>query len=88
VIQEVVVDRAVEDHDPDLLISLQSSHDFLELLEHYRAHDVDRRVIDCDPPIGWRPSCQANLYRGRRCVHRCEFVRGAHSCYGIFLRDH
>jgi len=36
VIQEVVVDRAVEDHDPDLLISLQSSHDFLELLDHYR----------------------------------------------------
>ena len=87
-IQEVFVDHAVEDHNPDLLISLQSSHDFLELLDHNRAHDVDRRVIDCDPPIGWRPSCQANLCRGRRCVHLCEFARGAHSCYGIFFRDH
>ena len=61
VIQEVVVDRAVEDHDPDLLVGLESVDDFLELLDHFRAHDVDRRVVDRDTPIGGRPPGQANL---------------------------
>ena len=41
VIQEVVVDRAVEDHDPDLLVGLESVDDFLELTDHLRAHDVE-----------------------------------------------
>jgi hypothetical protein len=40
VIQEVVVDRAVEDHYPDMLIGLESLDDFLELLGHFRAYDV------------------------------------------------
>ena len=54
VIQEVVVDRAVEDHDPDLLIGLESADVCLELLDHFRAHDVDRRIVDRDSPIGGR----------------------------------
>src|SRR6202030_4621664 len=40
VIQEVVVDRAVEDHDPDLLVGLKSVDDLVELLDHFRTHDV------------------------------------------------
>src|SRR5208282_5579413 len=41
VIQEVVFNRAVEDHDPDLLVGLKSDDDFLELLDHFWTHDVD-----------------------------------------------
>jgi hypothetical protein len=37
-------DHTIEDHNPDLLISLQSSDDFLELLNPNRAHDVDREL--------------------------------------------
>ena len=51
-IQEVIIDRAVENHHPDLLIGLESVDDFLELLDHYRAHHVDRRVVDRDAPVG------------------------------------
>jgi hypothetical protein len=40
VIQKVVLDRAVEDHHPDLLVGLQSVHDLLKLLDHFRAHHV------------------------------------------------
>ena len=64
VIQKVVVDRAVEDYDPELLVGLKSVDDFLELLDHFRPHDVDRRVVDGDAPIGGRPSGQANLEPG------------------------
>ena len=76
VIQEVVVDRAVEDHDPDLLVGLESVHDFLKLLDHFRAHHVDRRVVDRDAPIGGRPPGHADLFGLRKC---------ACSCHGILL---
>jgi hypothetical protein len=52
VIQEIALDGAVEDHDPDMLVGLESVDDFLELPDHLRAHDVDRRVVDRDTPIG------------------------------------
>jgi hypothetical protein len=52
VIQEGVVDRAVEDHDPHLLVGLESVDDFLELPDHFRAHDVDRRIVDRDALTG------------------------------------
>ena len=52
VIQEVVVDRAVEDHDPDMLVGLECVDDFLELPDHFRSHNVDRRVVECDTPVG------------------------------------
>ncbi len=35
VIQKVVVDRAVEDHDPDMLVGLESVDDFLKLLRPF-----------------------------------------------------
>ncbi len=52
-IQEVVVDRAVEDHTTLTCSSaLESVDDFLKLLDHFRPHNVDRWVIDRDTPIG------------------------------------
>jgi phospholipid N-methyltransferase len=53
VIQEVVVNRAVEYHDPHVLISLESVDNFLELLDHFRPHHVERRIVDRDAPICW-----------------------------------
>jgi hypothetical protein len=37
-----------------MLVGLESVDDFLELPDHFRAHDVDRRVVDRDTPIGNR----------------------------------
>ncbi|MGA7353878.1 MAG: hypothetical protein WBW76_00470 [Candidatus Cybelea sp.] len=51
-VQEIAIDGAIEYHDPDKLIGLESVDDFLELLEHFRAHHVDRRVVDRDTPVG------------------------------------
>ena len=62
-IQEVVLNRAVEDHDPDMLVGLESVDDLLELPDHFRTHHVDRRVVDRDTPIGGRPPGQANLWK-------------------------
>ena len=76
VIQEVVLDCAVEDYDSDLLVGLQSLHDFLELLDHLRSHHVERRVIDRYAPIGGRPLCHANL---------CGLGSCACGCHGILL---
>ena len=73
-IQEVVVDRAVEDHDPDLLVGLESVDDFLELPDHFRAHHVDRRVVDRDAPIGGRPPGDANLCGFRKCACSCHWI--------------
>jgi len=67
---------------------LESAHDFLELFDHFRAHHVDRRIVDRDTPKGGRTPGHANLCGFRRCVHLCESGRCFHSCHGIFLRDH
>ena len=61
VIQEVIVDRAVEDYDPDLLVGLESADYFLELPDHFWAHHVDRRIVDRDAPIGGRLPGHADL---------------------------
>src|SRR4029077_9869391 len=71
VIQEIVVNGAVEYHDPDKLIGLESVDDFLELPDHFRAHYVYRRVVNRDTPIGGRPPDQANLWI-RKCA-RCRY---------------
>src|SRR5580658_6938829 len=75
-IQEIVVYRAVEDHDPDLLVSLKSADDFLELPDHFRTHYVDRRVVDRYAPIVGRPADHADL----RWLHHCAYI-----CHGILL---
>jgi hypothetical protein len=72
VIQEVVVHRAVEDHDCDLLVGFESVDDFLELPDHFWAHDVERRVIERDAPIGGRPSRDANLSGLGQCACSCH----------------
>ena len=61
-IDKVVLNGAVEDHDPDVLVGFQGVDEFLKLADHYRAHDVDRRVIDGDSPIGRRPLVKADLF--------------------------
>ena len=77
-IQEVVVHRAVEDHDPDLLVGFESVDDFLELPDHFRAHDVDRRVIERDAPIGGRPLGDANLLGFCDCVSQLSWNSPSH----------
>jgi hypothetical protein len=45
-------DRAVEGHDLDVLVSLERSEDLSELQNKFRPHEVERRVIEGDPPAG------------------------------------
>src|SRR5580704_4800803 len=71
-IQKVIVNRAVEDYHPDMFVRLESADDFLELPDHFRAHDIDGRVVERDTPIGGRPPCQANLCGFRWCVRSCH----------------
>src|SRR6202042_877131 len=83
VIQEVVVDRAVEDYDPDVLIGLDRVNDVLKLPDHFRAHDVDRRIIDSDPPIrGGAPGKGRlrSLLRSARGCDRICFRSGSGRC--------
>ena len=54
-VRVVVFDSSVDDY-------------FLELADHLRSHDVDRRVVDGDTPIGGRPPGQAELCGFRWCV--------------------
>ena len=73
-IQEVVFDRAVEYHDLDTLVGLDDVYDPLELLNHFRTHDVDWRVINRDAPIGRRSPRQANLCGFRSCGYSCHWI--------------
>src|ERR1700679_3187384 len=70
-IQEVVVNGAVEDDDSYVIVGLESVNDFVELPDHFRAHDVDRRVVDRDTPIRGRPPGQTNLFCW--CIHSCHY---------------
>ena len=76
VIQEVVVDRAFEHYDPDILVGLESVDKSLEPSDHFWAHHVDRRVVDRDTPRGGRPPGDADL--GGRCKCAC-------SCHSTIL---
>src|SRR5690349_10298742 len=55
-----------------MLVGLQSVDDFLKLPDHFRAHHVDRRVVDRDAPIGGRPPDHANLWGFRSCACTCH----------------
>jgi hypothetical protein len=57
-----------------VLVGLGSVDDFLELQDHFRAHYVDRRVVDRDTPTGGRPSGEANLCGLRKCACSCHGI--------------
>src|ERR1700722_5266315 len=67
-----------------MFVSLQSADDFLELSDHFRAHDVDRRVVDRYAPIGGGPPGKANLCGLRNCAYACHrillFARNLGNC--------
>jgi hypothetical protein len=51
VIEEDAVDGAVEHHDPKVLVGLDGADQRLELPDHFRAHDVEWRVVEAHPPV-------------------------------------
>src|SRR4051794_606931 len=85
-VQEVVLDCAIENHDPDVFVGLDLVDYFLELPDHLRAHDVDGRVVDRHAPIGGRPPQEAKLCSFRGCVHRCHTILLALSFRGCASR--
>ena len=54
VIEEKSFNGTVEDQDLDLLVSLDGRDDLPELANELWAHDVQRRIVERDPPIGAR----------------------------------
>src|ERR1700723_3005673 len=73
-VRVVVFDSAVENDHSDLPIGFQSVDECFELTDHLWAHDVDRRVVERDAPIGGRPPFDANLCGLRECACSCHFV--------------
>jgi hypothetical protein len=54
VIEKEASDRAVEDDDFELLVGLDRLHDLPEFANEWRTHDIERRIVEGDPPIGRR----------------------------------
>src|ERR1700691_1777765 len=64
-----------------MLVVCDSVHDSLNLTTHFGPNTVDRRVVDSDPPIGGRPTGQANLSGLRWCMQNCSgFLIWFRSC--------
>ena len=69
VVEEESFDGAVEYHDLDLLVGLEGRHDLAKLENEFRAHQIQGRIVQRDPPIGWRRPGDPDLRGLRRCVH-------------------
>src|SRR5258708_22346141 len=57
-----------------MLVGFESVDDFLELLDHPRAHDVERRVIERDAPTGGRAARDADLCGVGQCACSCHVL--------------
>src|SRR5437773_2806396 len=75
VVQEVAFDGAVKDHDLDLLVVLDGRHDFPEFLDELRAHHVERRIVERNPPVGGRHSVKPDLCCRRFGVHSTSWSK-------------
>jgi hypothetical protein len=70
VIQEKSFNGTLEDQDLDLFVSLNGRDDLSKLADELRAHYVQRRIVERDPPIGGRWASEPNLCLLFRCVHQ------------------
>jgi hypothetical protein len=69
-VQEEALDGAIEHHHPHIFVQLDLVDQFLKLADHRRPHDVERRIVEGDPPIGRAAADQADLNRVDIGVHR------------------
>src|SRR5271155_654135 len=53
-IEKETVHGAFKNDDPDFLVVFNVGHDFLELQNKIRTHEVERRVVEDHSPIGRR----------------------------------
>ena len=60
--QKKTFNRAVKDDHFDVLVSLDRRDSLVELWNSVRTKDIQRRVIDRNPPINRRSSRQENLF--------------------------
>ena len=70
VVQEEPFDGAVEDHDLDLLVGLEGRHDLPKFQNEFRTHQIQRRIVERDPPIGGRRPGKPDLRRLRCRAHK------------------
>ena len=70
VVEEESFDGAVEYHDLDLLVGLEGRHDLAKLEDEFRAHQIQGRIVERDPPIGGRRPGDLDLRGLGRCVHK------------------
>ena len=69
VIEEEAFDGAVEDHDLHMSVSLNGRHDVPELHNEFGVHQIERRLVKRDPPVGVRAALEAQLLARCAIVH-------------------
>src|SRR5215831_1984110 len=52
--QKETLNSAVKNHDFNVLVILECRDDLIQLRNGLRTENVERRVVECDSPIGWR----------------------------------
>src|SRR5262249_15830052 len=52
--QKEPLNSAVKNHDFNVLVILECRDDLIQLRNGLRTENVERRVVECDSPIGWR----------------------------------
>jgi hypothetical protein len=65
VVQKEPLDGAVEHQDPDLFVGFDRRHDLAKFKNEFRPHQVQRWIVECDPPIGGGHPGQFDLRRFR-----------------------
>src|ERR1700736_5085511 len=53
VIKKEAFDSTLKDDNLNLLVGFELRHDFLELQNKFRTHEVEWRVVKCDSAISW-----------------------------------
>src|SRR3984957_15239547 len=54
VVQEEPFDGAVKDHNAEFLVGLKRGHDLPEFQNEFRTHQIERRIVECHPPVSRR----------------------------------
>src|ERR1700735_2089217 len=54
VVEEEPFDSAVKDHNAEFSVGLKRGHDLPEFQNEFRTHQIERRIVECHPPVSRR----------------------------------
>src|SRR2546423_850642 len=69
--QEEAAGGAAAVADLFVFVGFERGDDLVQFRNRLRAKDIQGRVIKCDAPIGWSPSCETDLPRICQVAHDC-----------------